>query len=605
VTARGRTVAAALLAALVLGAAASARAQIGRGDLVITVSESLDPVPSGGEIAYGIAIKNTGSIRARDVVVTIPLPSGTTFGKCTTTPTALVPCAASGVTVTTTFQYIRAHATAKIRLTLKMPSVTAQTVVSLFIDANGDRVNDATLTVTTTVLASAAVATYLPSGRQVILPCGSELDAAAFGTDTTLRLDASLGCSATAVGLRIAASGKTLDLNKFKIIGPNSGAVAKGSAGIVIAAGRTNVTVSGGSTNGTAGIEFFDWCIADEGGNTGLAIDKVRCFRARSAGFDLVSDNVSVTSALVDKAVGTKATTFEPPGGVGIRVTGDNVSIHNTKVRRSAVGVWASGADADANGNVVTITGNTSSSRVESSIGIGILADGEKLQVKDMLIMGDGLDGKSTDGVVLAATAVGAVLDGVQVKKFAGSGIVAAGAATQILRSRVEQVGADAYVVTGAGSTLANNEARAERHGYVLGAADLTARTNLAEDVGGDGFVVDGERAKLDGNAAKSTAGHGFVLNGAQAIVDTNTAEFAGGDGFQIAGGAGAYGSNRAKSGAGIGYAVTGLGNLFTQNVAELNDGLEWTIAPDNVDGGGNKANGGACTAFGPAGGTC
>jgi uncharacterized repeat protein (TIGR01451 family) len=587
--------------ALALGAPAPARAQLGRGDLVITVSQSVNPAPSGGEVAYGIAIKNTGRIRAKQVLVTVPLPAGTTFVKCTTTsPTPPpLPCALRDGDVTARFQYIAAHKANKVNLTLKMPSVTKETVVSVFIDANGDQVNDATLTVKTTVLAGTAAATYLPSLRKTTVACGDVLDGAAFGADTTLRMDASLGCASAPVGLRIAASNRTLDLNRMKIIGSSSGAAAKGSVGIAVAAGRTNVTIRGGSTNGTAGIEHFDWCVADEGDNAGLLIETLRCFRARSAGLDLISSGVTVSGSLVDKAVGTSKTTFEPPGGVGIRVTGDNVVIQNTKVRRSkTVGIHVAGADVDGNGVAVTIEGNTSTSRVENNSGIGVLVEGQDLRMKDTLVTGDGTDGLSTNGVVVEATALGTVLNGVQVKNFAANGFVVAAPGARVTRSRVEGVAADGYVITGDGVMVDNNEARAERHGYVLSGADIVGANNLAEDVGGDGFVIDGVRARMDNSEAQGGAGHGFVVTGADAVLNTNSAELNTGDGFHVAGDGGSYGNNRAKANGGVGVQVLGQLNTFSTNLAEGSVGAEWSIGPSNTDSGGNKANGSLC-AFG------
>jgi hypothetical protein len=123
--------------------------------------------------------------------------------------------------------------------------------------------------------------------------------------ETTVRLLSSMGCAQSDLGLRIAASSKTLDLNKFKIVGPSS---TPNSKGIVIGAGATNVTVIGGSTNGTSGIESFDYGLLDEGGNTGLWVTSLRCFRARSAGLDIVSDGVTVSNVLVDRTVGAGAT---------------------------------------------------------------------------------------------------------------------------------------------------------------------------------------------------------------------------------------------------------------------------------------------------------
>jgi hypothetical protein len=48
-------------------------------------------------------------------------------------------------------------------------------------------------------------------------------------------------------------------------------------------------------------------------------INQVRCFRARSAAFDIVSNNVQINRSLTDNTIPTASTTAELPGGVGIR----------------------------------------------------------------------------------------------------------------------------------------------------------------------------------------------------------------------------------------------------------------------------------------------
>jgi uncharacterized repeat protein (TIGR01451 family) len=609
---------------LTAGAADSSHAQVGRGELVVTVSESIDPVPGGGELAYGVSVKNTGSIRAKKVVVTVPIgPAGLTFVKCTTSSATppLQPCGVVGDSVVTKFQYIPAHKTATLNVTVKVPKPDAQTQISLKILANGDQADDGDATVTTTILGSGSTGTFLPSGRTVNLSCGMELNFSAFkpsaGTpaDHTLRLNKSLGCATAPVGLRIAASNKTLDLNGFKIVGSSSGPT--GSAGVVVAVDKVNVTIRGGNVGGNAGIEHFDWCVIDEGGNAGLAVDTLRCFRGRSAGIDLMSSNVTVRNSLVDRATFATKNTFEPPGGVGIRVTGDNVLIRDTIVRRSQnYGIWATGVDTDGDGNAVTIESTagagTPAMRVESSIGIGIRADGQRLRVKDVRVSGDWKpddpDGgaKSTVGVVVEATATETVLDGVRVKEFGADGFLIAGPGTRVTNSRVEEVAADGFVATGDGVLLQNNEARTGRHGYVLSGPNVQANNNLAEEVGGDGYVVGGFRVQVLNSEAKEGAGHGFVVEGTEVTLRTNVAEKNAGDGYHITGATGLYENNDAKTNTGMGLQITGPSNTFRTNTSEKSGGLGWSIGPNNVDGGSNEAGGDPCTfAIGPTSQTC
>ncbi len=596
---RRAATAAGLVALLAL---AAGPAHAGRGILEITVGDTPDPAPTEGQVAYSIAVKNTGTIKANNVSVTVPLPPGTTFVKCSTSPSKV--CAPAAGVVSVAFGSVKAHVTVKVNLTLAMPAVSVETTLPFDVSADGDEVDDNDLSTTTTVLPAAVTATYLPSLRQVTVACGDTVGGDGFGADTTLQFEGGLGCATSAVGLRMAASGKTLSLNKFKIVGSSVGAVAKGSAGIVIAAGATDVTIDGRSTNGKSGIEYFDRCVVDEGGNSGLTLSKLRCFRARTAGVDLISNQVSLVGVLVDKATGTTTTTLEPPGGVGVQVAGDNVTIHNTVIRRSQrIGLWVMGVDADADGNGVSVTGNTSTSKVENNLGTGILAEGERLQVKDTLVSGDGAGGVSQTGIAIEATAVGTVLDGVQVRRWGGGGVVDAGTGTQILRSRVEDLALDGIVSTGAGAYLANNEVRAQGHAYVLAGPDAVASTNLAEGPGGDGFILSGDRAALDNNTAKGGAGHGFVVRSATAVMHTNAAETNVGDGFRVEATGGTYVNNRAKKNGGVGFQVQGTSNGFKTNTSELSGGWEWVLGPNNINNQGNRANGTRFW-FGSKGGT-
>src|SRR5205823_7652723 len=97
-----------------------------------------------------------------------------------------------------------------------------------------------------------------------------------------------LGCAHSKVALTISASGKTIDLQEFKIVGAATDQIL-GSVGILVKQGADNVTIIGGATGSKSGLEYFDYCLMDEGGNSGLKVMSLRCFRARSAGIDIVS----------------------------------------------------------------------------------------------------------------------------------------------------------------------------------------------------------------------------------------------------------------------------------------------------------------------------
>ena len=140
-------------------------------------------------------------------------------------------------------------------------------------------------------------------------------------TDTTAQLSGPLGCTSGSWGLKITASGKTLDLNKFNIFW--NPAPHAGSVGILVS-NATGVTIIGGSVNTGNGIELFDYCVKDEGQSKKLSINTLRCFKARTAGIDIASKKVMITGVKVDRvAGGTATTTAELPGGVGIRTRAD------------------------------------------------------------------------------------------------------------------------------------------------------------------------------------------------------------------------------------------------------------------------------------------
>jgi len=590
----------ALAVVLALAAPWPAGAVPARSVLVVTIGDSPDPAPGLGQVIYSINVKNDGRFRAFNVRVTMPVPQGTQFIKCAVTPKRV--CTLSGGVVSTTIGTMAAHLQIKVSVTLAMPAVSTTSVITVSADANGDSVTDGKASITTTILAAAVPVTFLPSNTAGAVSCGDTLTSSTFQTDTTVKFLGGLGC-ASGSGLKITASGKTIDLNKNKI----TGASAKGNVGIRIGAGTTGVSIIGGSTSGTAGIEYFDYCVKEEGNNTNTSISTLRCFRARSAGIYSVSNGVNIAGILVDKAVGTATTTEILPGGVGIWARG-NAHIKDTIVRRTGgVGIWADGAnDPDADGRVVLIDGNTTTSRVETSAGVGIRLDGGPHKVKDTFVQGDALTGPGKDGVIIGDTGIGSDLDGVIVKDHGGNGVVVGGTGATISRSSVDAVALDGFVVTASGATLSGNSAVPDGNGFVISGAGNSLATNTAEDAGGDGFVVSGPDATLSGNTAKTGGGRGFVISGSGGAYNTNTAEANAGQGFLISGGAGGsntFAGNRAKQNTGAGFEVPGTANHFDTNKAEFSGGAEWIIGPGNFNDGGNTANGGQFS-FTSAGGT-
>ena len=446
----------------------------------------------------------------------------------------------------------------------------------------------------------------LPSLQTTTVSCGQDLDPAFFGADTTVQLSESLGCALTNFGLRVSASNVTLDLNKKKIVG-DAGDTVPGKIGVTIAAGAFNVTITARSTSGTSGIEYFDWCIRDEGGNAGLLISQVRCFRARSAAIDIVSNNVQIVNSLTDNTIPTTSTTAELPGGVGIRARADNIRIKDTIVRRSrVVGIWANGTDSDGSGLVTSIDGNTSRMRVETNFGIGIRLEGGPHLVKTMAVEGEGFDkGTSTDGVVVEESGINNTIDGVVVKNHRGNGFVVRGSQTRIERSGIELVALDGFVTTSTaiGTVLNGNSSKPKGNGYVIEGPGSVLTTNRAETAGLHGYVIRGPQADLSGNSAKSNKGDGYVLAGTDAFLEANNAEINTGRGFLVTGNNNILKSSGSKQNKGIGFNVLGSSNKFETNKAERNTGSEWVIGSNNIDMGANGANGHTIS-FTSAGGT-
>lgn len=573
--------------------------------LTVTVTDNLDPASSGGQVTYSVTVKNDGanllSSNATNVLVKLAVPSSTTFVKCSTSPK--VTCTFASGSVSALFTIIKSRASVNLSVAIQLPIVNVKTLIQTTAGANGDNALADQNSTTTTILPPHAPVRFLPSLRTDTAVCGETLSATSFGSDLTVQLMDGLGCAVLPAGvnhaLQMAAPGKTLDLNGNKIIG---GALASnlGNVGVFIPPGVTNVTIDGSGTAGSNGIEYFDWCLMDGGGNSGLIIQELRCFRGRSAGLDLVSDGVLVANSLIDKTVGGGSAATEIPGGVGIHASG-NTHINQTIVRRSAVvGIWADGTVDSTGTHLVLIDGNQATSRIESSSGVGIRLDGGAHTVKDTLVQGDGT-AAATSGIVV--NSAGGVIDGAAVKSFQNSGIFVSGTGARVTRSTVEAIALDGYVINGSGAALSGNSATTKRHGFVVNGS-ATLDTNTAERSLGNGFVVTAVGATtLSNNTASLNSGRGFVLSGGGVLFQTNLAQSNKSDGFLVSGVGNRLVSNRSKQNSSIGFNVSGNTNHFNSNAAELNGGREWVIAPNNVDDGGNKKNGAAFT-FTSAGGT-
>jgi hypothetical protein len=252
---------------------------------------------------------------------------------------------------------------------------------------------------------------------------------------------------------------------------------------------------------------------------------------------------------------------------------------------------------------VVTVSGNTTTSRVETSAAIGILLEFGPHQVQNTRVQGAGRADSATDGVVVAATAIDTELDGVVVKRHGGNGIRVEGAGTRIDTGSVEELGGVAYlllapaVVSGTSVTDVDGDA----YRVEATAAGTLLDSNTVEISPGNGFVVHAA-ASLEGNSAKGVGGWGFVVAGSGAQLDTNEVEVAMA-GVLVTGNANYLESVRVRQAAGVGIQVLGTDNALDTCEAEQNAGAEFSIGPGNIDEGGNSANGDSFT-FTGAGGT-
>ncbi len=364
----------------------------------------------------------------------------------------------AGSTVSAVFRTVAAHASVLMRLTLKAPNVSSETTMSVTGKFFGENMHMDEKTLTIPVLPPTSNLLMVPSGRTVQVSCGGTVGNAVFGSDTEGQLQGNMACP-TSSGLTFTAPGKTLNLAGKRIV---SGTRLRGNAGLIIGPNAPNVVIKGGGTSGDRGIEHFEYCVKDMGGNTGLQISDLRCFRAKSVGILSLSNEVLISGSMVDRSTRDASNENPAVGGIGIQVGGDNVRVKDTIIRRSAeVGFWAHGVDSDGSGVAATYEGNTTTSSIESNAGVGVVLEGGPHRLKDTQILGETSRGRTS-------------LEGVVVQE---------GCPRHRSRwSRREEV---------------------LRHAIHVGARatdTIIARTKV-EDIGGNGFVIDAPTT-LSGNSA-------------------------------------------------------------------------------------------------------
>lgn len=374
--------------------------------------------------------------------------------------------------------------------------------------------------------------TLLPSVTQTQIDCGQVLDAAFFGADTELKLDADVDCSPAGRdtnAMVISASNVTINgRNDHDVTGPSRSSNRTG-VGILIAPGAQNVRIKN-----IPRLQRYAIGIKDSGDNFGLVIENITVRRNKTAGVRTTSPDVLIDTVKADR------------NGIGFDVSGDGSTIQDSRALRSTpapgIGMQLGGTDNDANGRVVRVNRSQANENVT-----GILINVGPQQLED----NDVRDNLAV-GIVVASN--GSKIESNSVKRNGDSGIVVSGSFNNITANSSDENLAFGYVVTGTGNDINNN-----------GAGSLSDQGNLL-----DGFWIDGTATIVTDNDADANLGSGFV-------VDENTAVFD---------------RNGAEGNAGVGFEINGTGNNLDTNIAADNGGFEFSIVAGNVDESGNRANG-------------
>jgi hypothetical protein len=391
--------------------------------------------------------------------------------------------------------------------------------------------------------------TLFPSFRTAQVSYGQVLDAAFFGSDTTVRFDSDLNCvdADTAVnGIVVAKSRVTIDgKNKTaQISGPGSRRLRSG-AGILVAPGARKVKI----TNFRR-IQNFGVGVQDSGDNVPLRVMKTTFFRNIFAGVRSTSRKTMVVDSTFDR------------NGIGVHLAGDNSEVKNKIfIRRSepqttdsltplspGYGILASGDDVNGDGRAVRVNNVTLD---DNRVGVVVEGNGHVVQNSRISQATETPPADARDGIQVLGSSND--INSNSIKFNTGACIVVSGDLNQLEANRCEDNSEEGFVVAGTGNVLENNNAGAPGHGNGLA-----------------GYVIGGAGNVLDSNRAEGNGGAGFV-------VETSTARFKG---------------NRAEGNGGKGFHIVGSGNGLETNSASANGGFEFDIASGNADLSGNKANG-------------
>ncbi|PWU25567.1 MAG: hypothetical protein C5B48_00650 [Candidatus Rokuibacteriota bacterium] len=589
----------AMLAVLLTWGSASAAQS-----LLVTITDSPDPALSLGNVTYVIKVKNDWTQKATDVAATIPLPPGTQFVSCKTAPTVR-PCAPAGGTVTVNIGNIVAKAVFKITLVLQMPSVSADTTVTLSASATGSNVSSgagqqATLVQAGGIDRGALVVTIsdtpdpAPMLGQVTYAVSIKNDSTVRATNTVVTIDLPSGagfvkcattpkkiCTETA-GTVTATFGSVLAhaTVKISLVATTPSVSAPTPILLTVHANADGVSDDTDSETTTVLPNRAPVVFGPSGRQTTVGCGETLNFGGDTTvqflgGLGCASlPNGSSNAALTVQTAGTTVNLagFKIVGGalasnlgnIGIRVfNAPNVTVAGGGTNgTSGLEYFDIGVKEEGSGGLVV-----DSLRVFRGRTAGIQTVSDGVTLSNLLI----------DRSVAVTGATGTLPGGV--------GIHASGNTlinnTMVRRSRTIGIWADGTHQDGSGfvTTITGNTTTSQITDSAGISLQLDNGPHNVKDtlIAGDGVsgtsthaVVVGTSVgtNLDGVAVKDHGGDGFVINGTSTRISRSSVESSvGGNGFVIAGPGADLNGNDAQS-ASNGFVINGSAAVLTSNSA-------------------------------------
>ena len=300
-----------------------------------------------------------------------------------------------------------------------------------------------------------------------------------------------------------------------------------------------------------------------------------------------------ITGVKVDRVAGTATTTAELPGVSGSGHARRRPTSRTAgSLKAGTVGIWACWGSTSTPMDGVARRRSTlraARRRCGSRTAAASVCSWTGARTASRTSMVDGVyDGcpdrpvESKDGVVVGPTGVNNLLDGVIVKEHGGNGFVVDGTGTDITNSEVDGIGLDGFVVAGSGSVPQRQCVTEARHGFIVRARHLRARTRVQS-------LDTNEALSSTATASWSTRPHPHGHNpGRPRIRDQRRlrpprhehgrGELA--DGFIVTNG---HGVKPTLGSAATGYTVSRSSQHLNSNAAELNTSFEWVMAPTTL----------------------